>query len=288
MKGRCCTAIFFAAITILLASIYGYSNNTANSPNPDTKHKIAAKRKPIKRGTRQTPQLGPAKVYVARQGDCLVKIAHAFGTTPEAIKSANNLPNNKIRIGQRIRIPISEKRAKSLAAKAAEAPSSQMVESIAPQTAEGGKDQSQVSDPGSQPIRLRLVQAGFEMMGVRYRRSGGSEQSGFDCSGLVKSLFARFDIELPRSSREQYKLGEKIDRDKLEAGDLVFFSSGGKLPTHVGIYVGDNKFLHAARRAHQVIVSDLTKFWYAMRYIGARRIANLWGEEPTSPDSQAK
>ena len=117
------------------------------------------------------------------------------------------------------------------------------------------------------------------MIGVRYRRSGISEKTGFDCSGLVKSLFSKFNIDLPRSSREQYNQGEVVDRDKLQVGDLVFFSSGGTRPTHVGIYVGDDKFLHAAIKAKQVIVSDLNKFWYTMRYLGARRIADLWWDE---------
>jgi cell wall-associated NlpC family hydrolase len=144
------------------------------------------------------------------------------------------------------------------------------------------QDQSLISqdEPGS--MRSRLVEAGFQMIGVRYRRSGGSEKTGFDCSGLVKSLFSKFNIDLPRSSREQYKQGEKVDRDKLEVGDLVFFSSGGTRPTHVGIYIGNDRFLHAARKARQVMVSDLGKLWYTMRYLGARRIADLWGEEPES------
>ena len=124
--------------------------------------------------------------------------------------------------------------------------------------------------------------------GIRYRFSGNSEKTGLDCSALVKNLFSKFDIHLPRSSREQFKEGEKIDRDNLQAGDLVFFSSGGKTPTHVGIYLGNNKFLHAARKAKQVIVSDLNKFWYETRYLGARRIMNLWWEEPeASSDSNA-
>jgi cell wall-associated NlpC family hydrolase len=70
-------------------------------------------------------------------------------------------------------------------------------------------------------------------------------------------------------------------------GDLVFFSSGGTHPTHVGIYVGDDKFLHAAVKARQVIVSDLNKFWYTMRYLGARRIADLWWDDTeTVPEEQ--
>jgi cell wall-associated NlpC family hydrolase len=100
----------------------------------------------------------------------------------------------------------------------------------------------------------------------------------------VKSVFSKFNIELPRTSREQFKQGEKVDRDNLQKGDLVFFSSGGKNPTHVGIYVGDNKFLHAARKARQVIVSDLNKIWYSMRYLGARRV--IWGDDNPVPEQK--
>jgi cell wall-associated NlpC family hydrolase len=137
-------------------------------------------------------------------------------------------------------------------------------------------------------MRVRLAKAGFDLIGVRYRRSGGSEKSGFDCSGLVKNLFSRFNIELPRSSREQYQQGERIDRESLEVGDLVFFSSGGTQPTHVGIYVGDNKMLHAALKAKRVIVSDLNSLWYKVRYLGARRVMNLWGEDTPEEQSTPK
>ena len=124
-----------------------------------------------------------------------------------------------------------------------------------------------------------LVEAGFKLLGAKYRFSGLSEKSGFDCSGLVKNLFSKFDIDLPHSSREQFKQGQKVDRDKLEEGDLVFFSSEGKLPNHVGIYIGNDHFLHAARKAKKVIISDLNQLWYAARYLGARRITDLWGED---------
>ena len=133
------------------------------------------------------------------------------------------------------------------------------------------------------PTPIRLVQAGFQMIGIRYR-FGGSEKSGIDCSGLVKSLFSKFNIDLPRSSREQFKQGEKVSKDDLKPGDLVFFSSGGNQPTHVGNYVGNNQLLHAARHAGQVVVSDISKIWDTMRYLGARRVMELWGDDP-APES---
>jgi hypothetical protein len=270
MKGRYCTAILFTAAALLFIPISGHSKNADNSPvRPDRQS--------------QAPQLNSNHIYLIHQGDTLTRIARVFKITPASLMYANELRSTTIRIGQRLKIPVPQ------AAEANAEPSKSMealhVLLYAPafprisSPAVRGEDLDPADD---KPMRVRLVEAGFRWIGVRYRRQGGSEKSGFDCSGMVKSLFSKFHIELPRTSREQFKQGEKVDRDKLEAGDLVFFSSGGKSPTHVGIYIGDNKFLHAAIKARQVIVSDLDKLWYAMRYLGARRIRELWGEQPGS------
>ena len=96
-----------------------------------------------------------------------------------------------------------------------------------------------------------------------------------DCSGLVKMLFAKLHVALPRSSREQIQSGKEVAMDQLELGDLVFFSSRGQTPTHVGVYVGDHQFLHAARKARQVVISDLNQPWYHKRFLGARRVIDL-------------
>jgi len=221
-----------------------------------------------------------------RKGDTLTQIARAHQITIKELKTLNGFRSSRIKVGQKIKVPapqIVESPAHEPAKEPK--PAKPAVEALSRPAAPLGNP-NPISDEEAQPKRLRLVEAGFQLIGVKYRFSGGSEKTGFDCSGLVKNLFSRFDIDLPRSSREQYKQGEKVDRDKLEVGDLVFFSSGGKTPTHVGIYVGDGKFLHAARRARQVVVSDLNKIWYTMRYLGARRIADLWGEdaEPRNPN----
>jgi hypothetical protein len=70
-----------------------------------------------------------------------------------------------------------------------------------------------------------------------------------------------------------------VAKEDLQKGDLVFFSSSGKTPTHVGIYIGDNQFIHAASRSKKVVISDLGKTWYDFRYLGARRIVELWRED---------
>jgi len=143
-------------------------------------------------------------------------------------------------------------------------------------------------EPVLQPMRYQLASMGVGFIGVRYRRSGESEQSGFDCSGFVKSLFDKFEINLPRSSREQFKVGEKVDKDKLEVGDLVFFASRGKTPTHVGVYIGDNLFIHAAIAAKRVLVSNLAASWYSKRFLGARRFLDLWKDEPKPGDPKSQ
>ena len=274
-------AIFLTALALLFVSIPGFSKSVSNASKPAAKHKR------IKHSTRPAPQRNSDQTYIIRRGDSLLKIARANQTTPEALKSANGLKNTRITAGQTLLIPASHKSASKNETPKKETPQSasvnrSMTEESAIRYISQLKDQDPNPDEESPSTRLRLVEAGFRMIGIRYRPSGGSEKTGFDCSGLVKNLFSKFDIDLPRSSSEQYKQGEKVDRDKLEIGDLVFFSSGGSRPTHVGIYVGNDKILHAARKARQVVVSDLNKIWFTVRYLGARRISDLWGDKTNS------
>jgi cell wall-associated NlpC family hydrolase len=217
--------------------------------------------------------------YKVRRGDNFTKIAKSFHITTKALEAANNLKNKPLKAGQTIKIPVEKVYQAEKPNPAKLAASQASFRAVQPEPESNAKEL---------PLRERLVEAGFQMLGIRYRFSGNSEKTGLDCSALVRNLFSKVDIHLPRSSREQFKEGEKVDRENLQVGDLVFFSSGGKTPTHVGIYIGNNKFLHAARKAKQVIVSDLSKFWYETRYLGARRIMNLWWEEPeASSDSNA-
>jgi peptidoglycan endopeptidase LytE len=277
MKGRYCMALFFVVIALLFIPGSAYSQNAGISSG------LSAQDNKTPGNLQRTPDLNIERIHVVRRGDSLIKISRIFDTTPQALRSANGLKDSKIIIGQKLRIPVPQ----STEAKANDAPGEKtdFVPPNALSVSSGislQQDQIEDMDIDTGSRRMRLIKAGFELLNVRYRFGGGSEKYGFDCSGLVKNLFSKFDIELPHSSREQFKQGEKIDRDKLEAGDLVFFSSGGKLPTHVGIYIGNDKFLHAARKAQKVIISDLNKFWYTMRYLGARRIMDLWWEEPGS------
>ena len=86
-------------------------------------------------------------------------------------------------------------------------------------------------------------------------------------------------VELPRSSREQIQSGKEISLDQLETGDLVFFSTHGEIPTHVGVYLGNDQFLHAEQKAGRVIITNLKDPWYVKRFLGARRVIGLWKSE---------
>jgi len=123
-------------------------------------------------------------------------------------------------------------------------------------------------------VQSVLTQA-LAQLGVPYRWGGNTPESGFDCSGLVKYVFqTALGIELPRVSRDQAQDGQPVNRQELTPGDLVFFSRRGKVVNHVGIYLGDDHFVHAPRRGRDVSIERLNGYW-SRRLLQARRIIGL-------------
>lgn len=109
------------------------------------------------------------------------------------------------------------------------------------------------------------------LIGTPYSYSGNDEK-GIDCSGFTGKVYEKsMGIKLPRSTDEQYKVGKDISSEKLEFGDLVFFNTTGKNPSHVGIYIGDDLFAHSSLSVG-VTVSSLQSTYYKKRYVGARRV----------------
>lgn len=110
-----------------------------------------------------------------------------------------------------------------------------------------------------------------EWYGVRYVK-GGNTKKGIDCSGLTTAVYAAvYGISLPRVSREQYRISRKISTTELEEGDLVFFNTNGSGVSHVGVYLGNSKFIHASV-SRGVMVNSLFESYYIKRFIGAGRI----------------
>lgn len=117
-----------------------------------------------------------------------------------------------------------------------------------------------------------VLQRAFALLGTPYRWGGTSPDRGFDCSGLVGYVFRSIGIDLPRVSRAMANEGTAVaDRSALTEGDLVFFGKRGRVD-HVGIYIGEGKFLHAPRTGRDVTVSSLSSGYWSQKYMEARRI----------------
>ena len=118
-----------------------------------------------------------------------------------------------------------------------------------------------------------LILKGLELVGINYRRGGTDPDSGLDCSGLVQLVFKdAVGLLLPRTAKEQSQVGNEVDKDELKPGDLVFFNTMRRAFSHVGIYLGDNRFLHAPRTGAEVRVEDMSQGYWTKRYNGARRV----------------
>lgn len=130
-----------------------------------------------------------------------------------------------------------------------------------------------IAPPASNP-RQSLLQRGLALLGTPYRWGGTTPDGGFDCSGLVSYVFkTTLGIELPRVSRDMARTGERVERGQLNPGDLVFFTLRGNRIDHVGIYMGNDSFLHSPRTGRDVTVSRMDSGYWANRFRQARRIA---------------
>jgi cell wall-associated NlpC family hydrolase len=120
-------------------------------------------------------------------------------------------------------------------------------------------------------IRRSIVKTAENFIGISYRWGGSSSKEGFDCSGLTMTVYQLNGLNLPRSSIEQWKVGKPVLRSQLVKGDLVFFAtSGWKKISHVGIYKGNNKFIHASGSGKKIRIDSLSGRYYKTRYVGAR------------------
>jgi cell wall-associated NlpC family hydrolase len=116
-----------------------------------------------------------------------------------------------------------------------------------------------------------VIRTAYAYRGVRYRY-GGSSRSGFDCSGFTSFVYQRNGISLPHNAAAQFSQGKRVSSGERKPGDLVFFSTTRRGISHVGIYVGDGKFVHASSGGGRVRVDSLNSGYYAKRYRGSRRV----------------
>ena len=123
-------------------------------------------------------------------------------------------------------------------------------------------------------VASELVISAMNFLGVRYRRGGNSADEGFDCSGFTRYVFENsLGLVLPRRADQQARSAGlmAVKQSELEPGDLVFFNTMRSAFSHVGIYVGDGKFIHAPRSGTEVRIEDMRQTYWARRFNGARR-----------------
>jgi cell wall-associated NlpC family hydrolase len=130
------------------------------------------------------------------------------------------------------------------------------------------------AEPGALPTEPGYGVAGTALSyrGVQYRNGGSDPEGGFDCSGFVWYVFARHGVPVPRTVAEQYRRGMSVGGSELRAGDLVFFNTTGVSPSHVGISIGGDQFVHAPSASGEVRVERLGASYWAERFVGIKRL----------------
>lgn len=192
-----------------------------------------------------------ADVHVVRKGETLSSIARRHGMAVADLKQINDLSSSRLKIGQRLALSGREY-------------------NPAPVFSPGDVTEDEVLEM-AYAAESPLEQMAFNYLSTPYR-FGGSTRKGIDCSAFVQSVFRDVDVKLPRSAREQFRVGEKVERDQLQPGDLLFFRTYARFPSHVGIYLGEGRMIHASSRSRRVVITSIDYPYYVKRYIGAKRI----------------
>ncbi|HQM42980.1 MAG TPA: NlpC/P60 family protein, partial [Smithellaceae bacterium] len=189
--------------------------------------------------------------YTVKKGDTLSVIAQKAGVPVQQLITLNSINPHKIRIGQKIIIPQSD----NLTPSDAGEKEMEKDEYISPQTLETEKPSDE---------RHLLVKTALGFLGVPYKW-GGSTVKGIDCSAFVREIYSLFGVDLPRSAHAQSGAGTSINRDELLEGDLVFFHTRRPLG-HVGIYIGNNQFVHASYRSKTIRIDSLDTPYFQKRF----------------------
>ncbi len=218
---------------------------------------------------RKVCSLTTAGEYRVEKGDTFYKIARKFHLDAEKLMDINEMDSEDLRPGQVITLTSG---GGSRAAEADTRVSAPQIESRIKEL-QDSKTLRQLS------IKDRLMLFAKLMLNIPYR-FGGTTFYGIDCSALVQKVFRFLNISLPRTARQQYKEGVPVSLDDLAIGDLVFFRTYASFPSHVGIYIGKNLFIHASSGGHRVEIGSLTTPYFMKRLIGAKRLLTGGGELP--------
>lgn len=222
--------------------------------------------------------------YKVRKGDTLSRISKKTGVSVAELKRLNSLGKGRLKPGALLALKDAETEANARPKQAAklqlryndlftEKDYEQSLAELTDPAPDSPVDLKKNLDLKADNVSL-LKSKAYGFLGIRYR-FGGSSRSGIDCSSFVQQVFREMSVSLPRTAREQFEVGSAVPPSDLQKGDLIFFRTYASFPSHVGIYLGNNRMIHASSRDRRVVISPLNTPYYRARFIGAKRIAKI-------------
>jgi peptidoglycan DL-endopeptidase LytE len=204
------------------------------------------------------------KYHRLQRGETLASVAKKYGLSVKELKTINDIKKKKkVGPGQNLIVGNISGSEAGKARKIQRVDISKKIEQV--------KVLAESPELSNMSPTDRLLLFAKKMLDLPYK-FGANGVMGVDCSSFVQRVYSFVDMKLPRSAREQFHVGEKISKDELKSGDLLFFRTYARFPSHVGIYLGDNLFIHASSVSKKVQIDSLDKPYYIRRYIGAKRL----------------
>jgi cell wall-associated NlpC family hydrolase len=217
-------------------------------------------------GAAQADPGGPRRLHVVAAGDTLWSISRRYEVPVQTLVDVNRLSDpDALRLGQSLVIPWPASRSRpSGTAGVREAPPPANPVAVRRALADG-RIPSRGAKWGS-----ALLATASRQVGVRYRW-GGMSPAGFDCSGFIGYVMRAVGVSMPRTTYAMWTGGQVVPRDELRVGDIVFFTTTRRGPSHAGIFIGNNQFIHSSSGFGRVTVTSMDYRYYKPRYLGARR-----------------
>ena len=259
--------------------------------------KISNKKKIAKSVAKKSNDINQSEenltTHTVERGENLYRISLKYGLSVKELKEINELSRNSIKIGEVLYVP-APSIDPSIDSPDSIGKSEEVVTTMVPIDGSESnevnvlsdfsgdyvnhtaalliKNEGSGSDTEKEDNWLSVIDTAMDYLGVPYR-FGGSSLKGIDCSAFVQRVYKYFSIDLPRTAREQFKAGVKVSKkDDLRIGDLIFFRTYARFPSHVGIYIGEGKMIHASSRDKKVTITSINEPYYVRRYIGAIRL----------------
>lgn len=220
-------------------------------------------------------RIGP-KTYIVKKGDNIWRIARKFEVDADDLMELNEMSSSELKVGQKLFLE-----------EVVDQSSAESIGAVVPKNFEEEiRKVSETQEFKEKDEPNKLITFARKLMNIPYK-FGGNSILGIDCSGYVKKVYGLLGVELPRTAREQFKEGEAIDMDELSVGDLVFFRTYASFPSHVGIYLGNNLFIHASSKGKKVTIDSLETPYYLKRFIGGKRLLTEREHDDTELESSS-